>query len=74
MQDLNDNIPELKIKFMAEGIGNGLILLEQDSCGNVDRVAIHPIHIRYMAEKLGLIETSAPTAQKTLAALTAPKV
>ena len=70
MQDLNDNIPELKIEFMADGMGDGLILLEQDSCGNVDRVVIHPVHLRYMAEKMGLIETTDPTAQKTIATLT----
>jgi len=70
MQNLNDNIPELKIEFMADDTGDGLILLEQDSCGNIDRVAIHPIHLRYMAEKMGLIETSDPTAHKTIATLT----
>jgi hypothetical protein len=70
MQDLNDNIPELKIEFMADGMGDGLILLEQDSCGNIDRVAIHPIHLRYMAEKMGLVETSDPSAHKTIAMLT----
>lgn len=70
MQDLNDNIPELKIERMDDGYGDGLILLEQDSCGNVDRVAIHPIHLRYMAEKFGLIATSDPLAQKTIATLT----
>ena len=71
MQDLNDNIPELKIEFMADGMGDGLILMEQDSCGNVDRVAIHPVHLRYMAEKMGLIETTNPTAQKCRATLQA---
>lgn len=70
MQDLNDNIPELKIERMDDGHGDGLILLEQDSGGNVDRVAIHPIHLRYMAEKMGLVETSDPAAQKTIATLT----
>lgn len=70
MQDLNDTIPELKIEFMADGMGDGLILLEQDSCGNVDRVAIHPIHLRYMAEKIGLVETSDPQAARTIATLT----
>jgi len=70
MQDLNDNIPELKIEFMADGMGDGLILLEQDSGGNVDRVAIHPIHLRYLAEKMGLVETSDRQAQKTIATLT----
>lgn len=66
---MNDNIPELKIERMDDGHGDGLILLEQDSGGNIDRVAIHPIHLRYMAEKMGLIETSDPTAQKTIATL-----
>lgn len=67
---MNDNIPELKIEMMADGTGDGLILLEQDSGGNLDRVAIHPIHLRYMAEKFGLLETSDPQAQKTIAMLT----
>ncbi len=70
MQDLNDSIPELKIERMDDGTGDGLILLTQDSGGNIDRVAIHPIHLRYMAEKMGLIETSDPTAHKTIATLT----
>lgn len=70
MQELNDNIPELKIEFMSDGMGDGLILLEQDNGGNVDRVAIHPIHLRYLAEKMGLVETSDPTAHKTIAMLT----
>ena len=64
---MNDNIPDLKIELMEDGQGDGLILLEQDSGGNIDRVAIHPIHLRYMAEKCGLIETSDPLAQKTIA-------
>jgi hypothetical protein len=67
---MNDSIPDLKIELVNDGIGDGLILLEQDSCGNVDRVAIHPLHLRYMAEKLGLVETSDPQAQKTIAMLT----
>lgn len=66
---MNDNIPELKIELMDDSIGS-LILLEQDSCGNLDRVAIHPIHLRYMAEKFGLIESSDPQGQKTIATLT----
>ena len=66
---MNDNIPDLKIELMADGQGDGLILLEQDSGGNLDRVAIHPLHLRYMAEKMGLIETSDPTTQKTIVTL-----
>lgn len=66
---MNDSIPDLKIELMDDGIGDGLILLEQESCGNVDRVSIHPIHLRYMAEKCGLVATSDPTAQRTIATL-----
>lgn len=69
MDNMNDNIPELKIERIADDIGDGLILLEQDNCGNIDRVAIHPIHLRYMAEKFGLIETSDPKAAETIAKL-----
>lgn len=64
-----DNIPELNIELMEDKKGS-LILLEQDCCGNVDRVCIHPVHLRYMAEKFGLIATSDPTAHKTIAMLT----
>jgi hypothetical protein len=67
---MNDSIPELKIELIDDGLGAGLILLEQDCGGNVDRVAIHPIHLRYMAENFGLIESSDPAAQKTIATLT----
>lgn len=64
----SDNIPELNIELMDDKQGS-LILLEQDSGGNTDRVAIHPIHLRYMAEKFGLVATSDPTAHKTIATL-----
>ena len=70
MQDLNDSIPDLKIELVKDGIGDGLILLTQDAGGNVDRVAIHPLHLRFMAEKFGLVATSDPTAHKTIATLT----
>ena len=65
----DDQIPDLNIERILDGKGEGLILLEQDSGGNLDRVAIHPIHLRYMAEKFGLIETNDPKAQKTIASL-----
>jgi hypothetical protein len=64
----HENIPELSIELMAAKQGR-LILLEQDSGGNIDRVAIHLSQLRYMAEKFGLIETSDPQALKTIAAL-----
>ena len=65
---MNDAIPDLKIELMNDSHGS-LILLEQDSGGNLDRVAIHPIHLRYMAEKMGLVESSDPQAAKTIATL-----
>lgn len=65
---VKDNIPELNIELMEDKQGS-LILLEQDSGGNLDRIAIHPIHIRYMAEKFGLIPTSDPQAARTIATL-----
>ena len=64
--NVNDSSPELKIEHLADG----LIVLEQDSAGNIDRVAIHPIHIRHMVEKMGLVESSDLQAQKTIATLT----
>ena len=67
---MNDNIPELKIERLSDGTGEGLILLTQDNCGNSDSVAIHPIHLRLMAEKMGLVESTDPQAQKTIAMLT----
>ena len=65
---MNDNIPELKIERMDDSHGS-LILLTQDNGGNVDSVAIHPIHLRYMAKEMGLVESVDPTAQKTIATL-----
>lgn len=67
---MNDDIPNLKIERMDDGLGDGLILLEQrDNSGNVSSIAIHPIHLRHMAEKFGLVETSDPQARKTIGAL-----
>jgi hypothetical protein len=67
---MNDSIPDLKIEHMEDGIGDGLILLEQDNCGNIDRVAIHPLHLRFMAEQMGLVATSDPAVLKTIETLT----
>ena len=67
---MDDSIPDLKIERMDDGIGDGLILLTQDDGGTIDRVAIHPLHLRYMAEKFGLVASSDPQALKTAATLT----
>ncbi len=47
-----------------------LILLEQDSGGNLDRVAIHPLHLRYMAERFGLVPSSDLETRQVIATLT----
>lgn len=65
---MNEAIPELRIEHMEDEHG-ALILLEQDSGGNVDRLALHPIHLRYLAEKCGLVPTSDPDGARTIATL-----
>lgn len=60
MTDITDNIPGLKI----EANDDGTLTLEQDWCGNVERVAIHPVHVRHLAERLGMVrEVSASDAE-----------
>ena len=65
----NDNIPELRIERIDDGKGEALILLEQDCGGNTDRVALHPIHLRYLAEKTGLFELADQQSKKSILAL-----
>lgn len=66
-----DSIPQLSIELMEDGIGDGLVLLQQDDGnGTVDMVSLHPIHLRLMAEKMGLVKTSDPQTLKTIATLT----
>ena len=64
-----DNIPELRIERIDDGKGEPIIMLEQDGGGNTDRVALHPIHLRYLAEKTGLLEMADLQSQKTITAL-----
>jgi hypothetical protein len=60
MHSTTDNIPGLKI----ETNDDGTLTLEQDWLGNVDRVAIHPVHVRHLAERLGMVrEVSASDAE-----------
>ena len=47
---MNTEIPHLKIERLA----NGCIRLENEAAGESYVVDIHPLHLRYMAEKLGL--------------------
>ena len=61
-----DSIPHLNI----EVLDNGNIRLENDSMGDCYAVDLHPIHLRHIAEKMGLVELSDAQAQKTIATLT----
>lgn len=65
---MNEQIPELKVERMNDGQGT-LILLEQDNSGNSETVALHPIHLRFLAEQFGLVPTSDPEGAKTIATL-----
>lgn len=60
-----ENIPDLSIEKQPDG----LILLEQDSGGNLDRVAIHRIQIRHLCELVGLAETADPEALQAITGL-----
>lgn len=57
-----NNIPDLTI----ERNDDGTVTLEQNWSGNVDRVAVHTVHVRYLAEMLGLIERPAPGADRCI--------
>lgn len=61
-----DSIPHLNI----EVLDNGNIRLENESMGDSYAVDIHPMHLRHIAEKMGLVESGDPQAQKTIAMLT----
>ena len=61
-----DSVPHLNI----EVLNNGNIRLENESMGDCYSVDLHPMHLRLIAEKMGLVEASDPQAQKTNATLT----
>ena len=67
---LTADIPGLKIERADDGNGDSLItLVQDDGCGQIDRVALHPFHVRYLAEHMGLLEMADRQSQKTIAAL-----
>jgi hypothetical protein len=53
----------------ADDENGQFIILSQDEGGNPESVAVHPIHLRYLAEQFGLTETSTRQANKTIATL-----
>lgn len=48
---MNENIPQLSIEMEEDGT----VLLEQECGGENDRIQLHPIHIRHLAELAGLL-------------------
>ena len=59
MTNFTDTIPHLNIEFLK----GGLIRLENESMGDCYAVDIHPVQLRLLAEKAGIIrETSASEA------------
>lgn len=65
MQTNPEHISNLTIEIEEDGS----VVLEQDCTGNISRVWVHPVQLRYIAEKMGLVETSDPKAAKTIATL-----
>ena len=65
MTTFTDTIPHLSIEVLP----GGLIRLENESMGDSYAVDLHPLHLRHIAEKMGLVESSDPQAQKTIATL-----
>jgi hypothetical protein len=65
---MNQRFEELTIETADDEKGR-FIILTQNNCGNSESVAIHLLHLRYMAERFGLIETSDPQADKTITTL-----
>lgn len=55
------NIPQLTITTEEDGT----VLLEQEWCGESDRIQLHPIHIRHLAELAGLLKPRQPMRPAT---------
>lgn len=62
------NIPQLTIEREEDGT----VLLEQEWCGETDRIQLHPIHIRHLAELIGLLEPLKPQAPRLSRAAAQP--
>lgn len=55
---MNEHIPHLNI----EALDNGNLRLENETLGDSYSVDLHPMHVRLLAERLGLIAGCAPGA------------
>ena len=63
---LYENIPGIRVSLDNDD----QLWVEQDFDGKVNRVSLHRIHLRHLAEKRGLATADDPAAQKTIAKLT----
>jgi hypothetical protein len=63
---MHADIPNLTIATTTAGT---IELEQQNGLDEPDRIEIHPIHLRYMAEQIGLAPTSDPTAARTITTL-----
>lgn len=63
---MNADIPNLTIATTTDGM---IELEQQNGLDEPDRIEIHPLHLRYMAEQIGLAPTSDSTAARTIATL-----
>lgn len=59
---MNENIPDLTIEPIDSE--SGLLVLEQNSGGNIDRIALHPVHVHHLAELLGFLSRAAATTHQ----------
>src|SRR5690606_6587298 len=51
-----EHIPDLRIETVRDG-GVEILCLEQvDGSGQSETVALHPIHVHYLAERLGIVD------------------
>ena len=65
MNAFTDMIPHLSIEVLP----GGLIRLENESMGDSYAVDMHPVQLRHIAEKMGLVESCDQYAEKTIATL-----
>ena len=60
-----ESIPDLDIEFEADGT----VMLQQ-GWDEPQRIQLHELHVRHIAERLGITETVDPAAARTIAKLT----
>jgi hypothetical protein len=64
---MNETIPDLTISTTTDDL---IELEQQNGLDDPDRIRIHPLHLRLMAERLGLVPTGDAAAARTVATMT----